>query len=199
MPACDRTPFLRSRCCRDECTRTTSPLDNDVVRIIARIAVRWDRLIGWHTIGYHVPKVTNLHQPGKFFVTTRTAVPGTVRAAGVLVTIEGLAGVVFAIVLLVAGSSGPGRNIYGEAGYFTVIFGGVLACGIGLLLGKRWSRGPSTAVQILLLGVAWYAIGPSGQPLLGAPVAVACIAVLVLLFRASSRAWAEGHVEEDVK
>jgi hypothetical protein len=132
-------------------------------------------------------------------VTTNTAVPGTVKAAGVLVGIEGLAGVAFAVVLLFAGSSRPGMNKFGEVGYFTVIFGAVLACGIGLLLGRRWARGPSTAVQILLIGVSWYAIGPSGQPLLGLPVAALCIAILVLLFRAPSRAWAEGQVAEDAK
>jgi peptidoglycan/LPS O-acetylase OafA/YrhL len=132
-------------------------------------------------------------------VTTNSAVPGTVKAAGTLVGVQGLAGIAFAVVLLVGGSSRPGMNIYGEAGYFTVIFGGVLACGIGLLLGKRWARGPSTAVQILLLGVSWYAIGPSSQPFLGAPLAVVCVAVLVLLFRSPSRAWAEGLTGKDVK
>lgn len=130
-------------------------------------------------------------------MTTNTTVPGTVKAAGVLVGIEGLAGLAFAVVLLLGGSSRPGMNIYGEAGYFTVIFGGVLACGIGLLLGKRWARGPATAIQILLLGVSWYAIGPSSQPLLGIPVAVLCVAALVLLFRAPSRMWADGHTGPD--
>jgi peptidoglycan/LPS O-acetylase OafA/YrhL len=130
-------------------------------------------------------------------VTTNTSVPGTVKAAGALVGIEGLAGLAFAVVLLTSGSSRPGMNIYGEAGYFAVIFGGVLACGIGLLLGKRWARGPATAIQILLLGVSWYAIGPSSQPLLGIPVAVLCVATLVLLFRPPSRMWAEGYPEQD--
>ncbi|MEV4319218.1 hypothetical protein [Actinocrispum sp. NPDC049592] len=132
-------------------------------------------------------------------MTTNTSVPGTVKAAGVLVGLEGLAGLSFAAILLIAGSSGPGRNIYAEAGYFTVIFGGVLACGIGLLLGKRWARGPAIAMQILLLGVAYYAIGPSSQPLLGGPVAVAGAVVLVLLLRAPSRAWADGVTGEDAK
>ncbi|CAM3456159.1 hypothetical protein KIPE111705_09585 [Kibdelosporangium persicum] len=126
-------------------------------------------------------------------MTSDTAVPGTVKAAGLLVGIEGLAGIAFAVVLLIGGSSQPGLNVYGQAGYFVVIFGGVLACGIGLLLGKRWARGPATAVQILLLGVSWYAIGPSGQPGYGIPAAVFCVVVLVLLFRTSSRAWADGH------
>jgi hypothetical protein len=132
-------------------------------------------------------------------VTTNTTVPGTVKAAGVLVGIEGLAGITFAVILLISWSSRPGMNIYGEAGYFTVIFGGVLACGIGLLLGKRWARGPATAIQILLLGVAWYAIGPSSQPLFGIPIALLCVGSLVLLFRAPSRMWADGYREDESK
>ncbi|SMC85427.1 hypothetical protein [Kibdelosporangium aridum] len=130
-------------------------------------------------------------------MTSDTAVPGTVKAAGLLVGIEGLAGIAFAAVLLISGSSRPGLNIYGEAGYFVVIFGGVLACGIGLLLGKRWARGPSTAIQILLLGVSYYAAVPSGQPLYGVPAALLCIAVLVLLFRGPSRIWADGDGVSD--
>ena len=129
-------------------------------------------------------------------MTTNTSVPGTVKAAGVLVGIEGLAGLAFAVILLIGGSSRPGMNIYGEAGYFTVLFGGVLACGIGLLLGKRWARGPATAIQILLLGVALYATFPSSQPLFGLPVAALGIGSLVLLFRAPSRIWADGQYDE---
>jgi hypothetical protein len=122
-----------------------------------------------------------------------------VKTAGVLVGIEGLAGIAFAVLLLLNGSTLPGSSLLAQAGYFVVIFGGVLACGIGLLLGKRWARGPATAIQVMLLGVAWYAIGPSSQPLFGVPVAVASIASLVLLFRPVSRAWADGYQEENSK
>ncbi|MET0134488.1 MAG: hypothetical protein ABW215_12965 [Kibdelosporangium sp.] len=132
-------------------------------------------------------------------MTTNSVAPITVKAAGVLVGIEGLAGIAFAVVLLTSGSSRPGMNIYGEVGYFAVIFGGVLACGIGLLLGKRWARGPATAIQLLLLGVAWYATGPSSQPLMGLPLAALCIGALVLLFREPSRIWADGYAEEEAK
>ncbi|MCE7006104.1 hypothetical protein LWC34_25185 [Kibdelosporangium philippinense] len=132
-------------------------------------------------------------------MTSDTAVPGTVKAAGVLVGIQGLAGVAFAVVLLIGGSSQSGINIYAQAGYFVVIAGGVLACGIGLLLGKRWARGPSTAIQILLLGVSYYAAVPSGQPLYGVPAGLVCIAVLVLLFRGPSRIWADGVTDEQAK
>lgn len=121
--------------------------------------------------------------------------PLTVRCAGALVGLQGLTGVVFAAVMLVrafSGNSTPGNNLFGQAGYFAVLGGGVLVVGIGLVLGKRWARSPAVVVQILLLGVAWYAIGPSGRPLLGAPVAALSVVVIVLLFRADSRAWALG-------
>jgi hypothetical protein len=119
--------------------------------------------------------------------------PTTVRGAGVIVCLQGLAGVGFAVVLLVraiGGGSSAGNNVFGEAGYFAVISGGVLACGIGLLLGRQWARSPAVVVELLLLGVAWYAIGPSGQPLIGVPVAVVSVAVLFLVFTERSREWA---------
>jgi hypothetical protein len=124
-----------------------------------------------------------------------SAAPLTVRAAGVIVGAQGLAGLAFAVAVLArafGGGSAPGNNLFGEAAYFAVLGGGVLACGIGLVLGKTWARTPSVVVEILLLGVAWYAMGPSGRPELGVPVAVLGVLVLVLLFVAGSRAWALG-------
>lgn len=123
--------------------------------------------------------------------------PRPVYAAGVLVALQGLAGVAFALALLisvVAGNSHPG-NVLGEAGYFALVTAGVLTVGIGLLRGRRWARSPAVVVQLLLLGVAWYLLGPSGQPLAGVLLGVLCLAVLVLLFTGRSRAWAEGTVD----
>ena len=123
-----------------------------------------------------------------------SAAPTTVRGAGLLVTLQGLAGVGFAIAVLVrafGGTSTPGTNLYGEAAYFAVLGCGVLACGVGLLLGKTWARTPSVVVEIILLGVAWYAIGPSSRPGLGVPVGVFAALVIVLLFSARSRAWSQ--------
>jgi hypothetical protein len=125
-----------------------------------------------------------------------SAAPVTVRAAGVIVGLQGLTAIVFAVAVLVralGGASSPGNNLYGEAAYFAALGGGVLACGVGLVLGKPWARTPSVVVEILLLGIAWYAIGPSGRPELGIPVAALSVVVLVLLFNARSRAWAEGE------
>jgi hypothetical protein len=125
-----------------------------------------------------------------------SAAPAAVRGAGVIVGLQGLTGVGFAVAVLVralGGGSTPGSNLFGEAAYFAVLGAGVLACGIGLVLGKTWARTPSVVVEILLLGVAWYAIGPSGRPDLGIPVAALGVLVLVLLFTARSRAWAMGE------
>jgi hypothetical protein len=125
-----------------------------------------------------------------------SAAPPSVRGAGLVVGLQGLAGVGFAVAVLVraiGGGSTPGNNLYGEAGYFAVLGGGVLACGLGLLLGKAWARTPSVVVEIILIGVAWYAIGPSGRPELGLPVAALAVLVIVLLFTARSRAWSLGE------
>ena len=118
--------------------------------------------------------------------------PPTVRGAGVLVALQGLAGLAFAAAVLVkafGGGSTPGNNLFGEAAYFIVLAGGVAACGVGLLLGKRWSRSPAIVIELLLLMVAWYATGPSARPEYGVPVGVVSIVVLVLLFGGQARDW----------
>lgn len=128
-----------------------------------------------------------------------SAAPATVRGAGLVVTLQGLAGVAFAIAVLIrafSGHSTPGNNLYGEAAYFAVLGGGVLACGLGLLLGRTWARTPSVVIEIILLGVAWYAMGPSGRPELGLPVAALAGLVIVLLFHARSRAWSMREDDE---
>lgn len=124
--------------------------------------------------------------------------PQTVRVAGALTGLQGLAGIGFAVALLVRALSGVETigNLYGEAAYFTILGGAVLGCGIALVLGKRGVRGPTTVIEIILLGVAWYAAGPSGRPEYGIPVAALCVAVLYLLYNAPARIWAEDREEE---
>lgn len=46
--------------------------------------------------------------------------------------------------------------------------------------------------QLLLLGCAWYAYGPSEQQLLGSLGGIYCVVVLVLLFTNDGRKWALG-------
>ncbi len=128
-----------------------------------------------------------------------TDAPKTVRGAGLLVVLQGLTGVVFAVALLIRAFSGVETigNLYGEAAYFAVLGGAVLGCGIALFLGKRGVRGPITVIQILLLGVAWYAMGPSDRPEYGIPVAAVCVLVLYLLYNGTARVWAEDRAGLD--
>jgi hypothetical protein len=132
-------------------------------------------------------------------VRIETDAPKTVRAAGLLVALQGAAGLVFAVALLVRALSGAETigNLYGEAAYFAVLGGAVLGCGVALFLGRRGVRGPITVIQILLLGVAWYAMGPSDRPEYGIPVAAMCVLVLYLLYNVKARVWAEDRAGLD--
>jgi PGF-CTERM protein len=124
--------------------------------------------------------------------------PREVRLAGSLTVLPGLALIVLAIVE-VAGAIGkpeaPGNNVFAEAAYFAVFGIGTVICGGALLLGKTWARSPAVVVALLMIGVGWYAAVPSGQPGFGVPVGVIGLALLVLIFRRPSRAWALGQEE----
>ncbi|MCS7481652.1 hypothetical protein ACFFQW_15925 [Umezawaea endophytica] len=129
----------------------------------------------------------------------QTQVPGAVRVAGVLTALQGLAGIAFAVALVVrafGGAESTGK-VLGEAGYFTVLCAGVLAAGVGLVLGRRWARSPSIVVQLLLLGVAWYMYGPSGQQLIGSLIGIYVVVVIALLFTNPVRRWTLGVDEPD--
>ncbi|RKT57441.1 hypothetical protein [Saccharothrix australiensis] len=129
---------------------------------------------------------------------TQEKAPRAVRVAGVLTALQGLAALVFAVALVVrAFSAEEATAVLGEAAYFAVVSGGVLASGVGLVLGKHWARTPSIVVQLLLLGVAWYAYGPSGRQLYGALLGLYVVAVIVLLFTNPVRRWALGVDEAD--
>jgi hypothetical protein len=118
--------------------------------------------------------------------------PRPVRAAGVLVLLQGLVGVVFGGWLLVAalrGSTGPvpiGATAAWMIGFAVIL----LAVGANLVRGRHGARSPAIVAQLLLLGVCWYATGPSSQPAYGIPAAAFCVAVLMLLFCAPARRWA---------
>ncbi|MEU6152230.1 hypothetical protein ABZ816_19755 [Actinosynnema sp. NPDC047251] len=132
-------------------------------------------------------------------MTQSKQLPRELRAAGVLTALEGLVGLGFAVLLVLHAVDADQRlvNVLGEAAYFAVLYGGVLAAGIALVLGKHWARTPSIVVQLVLLGVAWYAYGPSGQQLYGALVGVYAVVVIVLLFTNPVRRWALGVDETD--
>ncbi|HXT43500.1 MAG TPA: hypothetical protein VN748_05190 [Pseudonocardiaceae bacterium] len=124
--------------------------------------------------------------------TTGPDAPRPVRVAGLLVVLEGVAGMASGAWLLAAavrGSTGPVS--IGATAAWLLGFGVILlAVGVNLVRGRYGARTPAIVAQLLLLGACWYAIGPSSQPAYGLPAAAFCGAVLVLLFCASARAWA---------
>lgn len=122
----------------------------------------------------------------------RSTAPRTVLIAGGLVAAQGLAGVAFAIAVLVHALTAAGRLAgaeYGETGYFVVLSSGVLAVAYGLLRGHRWSRTPAAVIQILLLAFCWFALPGSGQGLIAGLLTALCLGVLVLLFTREARVW----------
>lgn len=124
-------------------------------------------------------------------------VPRTVRIAGVLVAVQGLAGIAFIVGVLAGGAQSMGSRL-GEAGYFALLSAGVLAVAVGLLRGARWARTPAAVLEVLLIGVAYYALHGASRPEIGLPIAAYCVAVIVLLFTKQSRDWAWGEpVSED--
>jgi hypothetical protein len=125
-------------------------------------------------------------------VTAASAAPRSVRVAGGLVGLQGMAGVAVAVGLLVAavrGSTGPVSVLATSA--WLAGFGAILlVVGASLARGRRGARTPAIVAQLLLLGVCWYATGPSSQPVYGVSAAAFCVAVLVMLFCPPALRWA---------
>ena len=121
--------------------------------------------------------------------------PSAVRAAGVIVAMQGVAALVMAAVLVVRGVAGADQRVVnglGTAVWFALAGGVVLAAGRALVIGKRWGRGVGVFTQLLLLPVAWYLAIGSHQPAFGVPVGVVALTVLVLLFSPAAVRWAAG-------
>jgi hypothetical protein len=125
--------------------------------------------------------------------------PRQVRLAGVLVGLQGLLAVGFAVALAVR-SSAPGvtvGSVVGEAGYFVVIGAALLAVGVGLFTGRRWARTPAIVTQLLLLPVVYSLIGPSRQLVLGLVALVYVGSTFMLLISEPSRVWSMGLAVPD--
>lgn len=121
------------------------------------------------------------------------AAPAPVRAAGLIVAIQGLAALAGAAVLVVRGIAGADQRVVNglaTAALFVVVGGAVLAAGRALTTGRRWGRGLAVITQLLLLPVAWYLVRGSQQPAAGVPAGVAALAVLALLFTPTALHWA---------
>lgn len=120
--------------------------------------------------------------------------PRQVRLAGVLVGVQGLLGVGFAVALGVRArsTSAPVGSVLGEAGYFGLIGVALVAVGAGLVTGRRWARTPAIVTQLLLLPVVYSLIGPSRQPLWGVVAGAFVVSTFLLLISERSREWSMG-------
>jgi hypothetical protein len=124
--------------------------------------------------------------------------PGAVRAAGVMVAVQGLAALAVAVVGLVHGIGGTPANLaYGLAGIYLVI---AIACGVpGLLLwqGRRGARNAAVFLQLLVGGGIWLGFNPIDSLAVDILFTAYCAAVLVLLlFLEPSRLWAMGIAKD---
>lgn len=120
--------------------------------------------------------------------------PPQVVVATVLIALEGLAALVFGV--LEVGEIRPFRAVVGIGvailmiGYAVVL----LAVARGVLRGRRWSRGPAVATQLILLPVAW---SFRGGETTWVAVALAALAAAILVGVLHPRSTAYLVPEED--
>jgi peptidoglycan/LPS O-acetylase OafA/YrhL len=118
--------------------------------------------------------------------------PALVRAAAVLVGLEGLAGLVIAIVFVVRGLAGTDQRIvngFGNAAWFCILGTVVLVAAWALWTGRRWGRGIAVFTQLLILPATWYMGVGSHQWFYGIPIAAVALGALVLLFSPQTLRW----------
>lgn len=123
-------------------------------------------------------------------------VPRPVRVAGAVTALEGVVGVVVAVILLIreaAGHRDAAISGYATAAWFGIIGAGVLVGGQALLRGRRWGRAICVVTQILLLPVAYALLTDSHQPWFGIPLGIIALGVLVLVFSPAATRWQAGE------
>ena len=116
--------------------------------------------------------------------------PPQIRVAGLLVGLQGVAAVAFAIMVGVHDSTLPLGSVLGEVGYFAVIGIALVFIGAALFTGRRGARTPAIVTQLLLLPVVYSLIGPSQQLLLGIAAGIYVGVTFLLLVSERSREWA---------
>ena len=115
--------------------------------------------------------------------------PPQIRVAGLLVGLQGVAAVAFAILVGIQDSTLPLGSVLGEVGYFAVIGIALTLIGAALATGRRGARTPAIVTQLLLLPVVYSLIGPSRQLLLGIAAGIYVVVTFLLLISERSREW----------
>ncbi|MGK5626867.1 hypothetical protein [Streptomyces sp. URMC 123] len=111
--------------------------------------------------------------------------PARLTAAAALAGVEGLALAALGVYLLVMGLLGdPDSPRQAETGGLTLLALAALplVAARGLLLCRRWSRGPALITQLMAVPVVWTLVDTGGALVAaGVALAVAAATVLVLL------------------
>ncbi|MFE4259342.1 hypothetical protein [Streptomyces sp. NPDC056883] len=110
--------------------------------------------------------------------------PRRLTAAAALTALEGLALVGPGIADLYTAVFGGGDSLQAATGGVTLLVLAALplVAARGLLLGRRWSRGPALFTQLMSLPVAWMLWTAEGaMKLAGVGLALAAVAVTVLV------------------
>jgi hypothetical protein len=115
--------------------------------------------------------------------------PPQIRVAGLLVGLQGVAAVAFAILVGIQDSTLPLGSVLGEVGYFAIIGIALTFIGAALFTGRRGARTPAIVTQLLLLPVVYSLIGPSRQLLLGIAAGIYVVVTFLLLISERSREW----------
>jgi hypothetical protein len=104
--------------------------------------------------------------------------PVTIVVAAVLLALEGLLGLGYAGVAL--GQVRMSRAVVGVGVAILMASFGLLLLLVarGVFLGRRWSRGPAVAAQLILLPIAWSFRG-GGTTWISVTLGVLAVAVLV--------------------
>ena len=116
--------------------------------------------------------------------------PPQIRVAGVLVGLQGVTALVFAVLIGIQAAGQPFTSVLGEVGCFALIGLALVFVGAALATGRRGARTPAIVTQLLLLPVVYSLIGPSRQLLLGVVAGIYVVVTFLLLISEPSRLWA---------
>lgn len=121
-------------------------------------------------------------------------VPLPLKVSAVLAAAEGLVLLLVGVAELLSLTGGRLTMGLTTAFFFVASGGGLIACGVGLVRARAWSRGPVLLAQVMALVGAWSV--REAFPLVAVLLAAAALATLGGLVHPASTAALDGHDEE---